>query len=197
MRASPFGRPSLVPCSIAAALSASVSKSAHVARMAGTLSELVPSQASQAVCCAPVTAAARRRGDPPRRAGLRALPKGSSPANSPSRHGQPDRAVVAGRSDQTISSHRLDHRPVVPQECRGIGNALRFNLDAASLSSALVRYLKMKRVGCRLGVFAGRPASAAHLVSPLWCVEPGHFEFTILLFVRRVDGEVRPALEPD
>jgi hypothetical protein len=35
------------------------------------------------------------------------------------------------------------------------------------LSSTLVRYLKMERIGYRLRAFAGRLAFAAHLVSPL------------------------------
>jgi len=84
-----------------------------------------------------------------------------------SRRGQLDRPVVASSIDQTISRHGLDHRPVLPEECRGVVNVGRMHFDAASLSSALVRYLKMERVGYRLRVFAGRPAFAAHLVSPL------------------------------
>jgi hypothetical protein len=56
--------------------------------------------------------------------------------------------------------------PVLPEECRGVVNVGRLHFDAASLSCALVRYLKMERVGYRLRVFIGRPAFAAHLVSP-------------------------------
>src|SRR5260370_12041102 len=104
-----------------------------------------------------------------------------------------DYQVVARPADQTISCHGLDHRPVLPEEFRGVVNAWCLHLDAARLSSAVVRNLKMERVGYRLRVFAGRPAFAAHLVSPHSCVEPGHSKFTIWLFVGRVDGEVGPA----
>ena len=61
----------------------------------------------------------------------------------------------------------IDHRPVLPEGRRGVVNVGRLHFDAASLSSALVRYLKMERVSYRPRVFAGRPAFAAHLVSPL------------------------------
>jgi hypothetical protein len=64
------------------------------------------------------------------------------------------------------------------------------------LSRALVRYLKMERVGYRPRVLVDRLAFAAHLVSPL-CVELGHFKFPIWLFLRRVGGEVGPALAMD
>jgi hypothetical protein len=84
-----------------------------------------------------------------------------------SRRGQLDRPVVASSIDQTISRHGLDHRPVLPEECRGVVNVWRLHLDAASLSPALVRYLKMKRVSCGLRAIGSRPAFAAHLVSPL------------------------------
>jgi len=81
-----------------------------------------------------------------------------------SRFGQLDCPVFARSADQTVSSHGFDHRPVLPEECRGVVGRLHF--DAASLSSALVRYLKVECVGYRLIVFIGRPAFAAHLVSP-------------------------------
>src|ERR1700682_5725311 len=84
-----------------------------------------------------------------------------------SRNGEPDRPVVASSTDKTISSHRLDHRPVLPEKCRGVVNVGRLHSDAAVLSSALVRYLKMKRVGYHISDFASRSAFAAHLVSPL------------------------------
>src|SRR6266478_9226851 len=87
-----------------------------------------------------------------------------------SRHGQFDCPVIARFSDYTRSSHGLDHRPALPKECRGVLNIGRLHLDAAGLSSAVVRYLKMECVACRLRVFVVRPAFAAHLVSPL-CVD--------------------------
>src|SRR5713226_1985185 len=76
-------------------------------------------------------------------------------------------ATQLATGTETALPIRRDHRPVLPEECRGVVNVGRLHFDAASLSSALVRYLKMERVGCRPGVFAGRPAFAAHLVSPL------------------------------
>ena len=51
MLASPFGRASPVLYRIDAAPSTGVSKTAHVARMAGTLRELDPPQASYAIFC--------------------------------------------------------------------------------------------------------------------------------------------------
>src|SRR5258707_5004702 len=84
-----------------------------------------------------------------------------------SRHGQLDCPVIARFSDYSHSSHGLDHRPVLPKKCRSVLNIWPLHLDAASLSSAVVRYLKMERVACRLRVFVVRPAFAAHLVSPL------------------------------
>jgi hypothetical protein len=84
-----------------------------------------------------------------------------------SRRGQLDRPVVASSTDQTISGHGLDHRPVLPEECRGVVNVWRLHLDAASLSAALVRYLKMERVSYSPRAIGSRPAFAAHLVSPL------------------------------
>jgi hypothetical protein len=54
----------------------------------------------------------------------------------------------------------------LPEECRGVVNVGRVHFDTASLSSAIVRYLKMERVGYRLRVFVGRAAFASHLVSP-------------------------------
>jgi hypothetical protein len=84
-----------------------------------------------------------------------------------SRNGQLDCPVVARSTDEAIPSHGLDHRPVLPEKCRGVLNVGRLHFDAASLSSALVRDLKMKRVGYRLRDFVSRSAFAAHLVSPL------------------------------
>jgi hypothetical protein len=84
-----------------------------------------------------------------------------------SRHGQLDCPVVARSVEQAISRDGFDHRPVLPEECRGVVNVGCLHFDTASLSSAVVRHLKMERVGCRLPVFVGRPAFAAHLVSPL------------------------------
>jgi len=85
----------------------------------------------------------------------------------------------------------------LPEECRGVVNVGRVHFDTASLSSAIVRYLKMERVGYRLRVFVGRAAFASHLVSPPSCVKPGHFKFTIWLFVRHVGDEVSPAIALD
>jgi hypothetical protein len=107
------------------------------------------------------------------------------------RHGQLDRHIVAGSSRQTISGHGLDHRPILPEACCGVVNVRRLHLDAASLSAALVRYLKMERVGYCLGVGADRLLLAAHLVSPLSYVGLGHFSFTIWPLARRVRGAVR------
>ena len=84
-----------------------------------------------------------------------------------SRHGQLDYPVVASPADQTISSHGLDHRPVFPEEFRGVVNVWRLHFDAASLSSPLVRYLKMERVAYCLRAFPGRPAFAAHWCPPI------------------------------
>jgi hypothetical protein len=95
-----------------------------------------------------------------------------------SRNGQLDCPVVASSTDKTILSHRLDHRPVLPEKCPGVVNVGRLHSDAASLSSALVRYLKMKRVGYRLRDFASRSAFAAHLVSP-FVRRLRHFKFAI------------------
>jgi hypothetical protein len=60
---------------------------------------------------------------------------------------------------QTISSHGLNHWPVLSEKCRRIVDIGRLHLDAASLSSAVVRYLKMERVSllsphlhCSVGV---------------------------------------------
>ena len=105
-------------------------------------------------------------------------------------------ATQLATGTETALPIRRDHRPVLPEESRGVVNVGRLDFDAASLSSALVRYLKMERVGYRLRVFSGRPAFAAHLVSPS-CVEPGHSKFTIWLFVQRVGAEVSPALALD
>jgi hypothetical protein len=55
----------------------------------------------------------------------------------------------------------------------------------------------MEPVGYRPHVFVGRPAFAAHFSVPPRCVEPGHFEFTFWLLLRRVGGEVNPALAFD
>jgi hypothetical protein len=82
------------------------------------------------------------------------------------RNRQFDYAVVARFAVETVSSHGLDHQPVLPKECRRVLNVGRLHFNAAGLSSALVRYLKMERVGYRLRVLVGRPAFAAHLVSP-------------------------------
>jgi hypothetical protein len=89
-----------------------------------------------------------------------------------------------------------DRRPVLPEECCSVVDVGRLHFDATSLSRALVRYLKMERVGYRPRVLVDRLAFAAHLVSPL-CVELGHFKFPIWLFLRRVGGEVGPALAMD
>ena len=56
------------------------------------------------------------------------------------------------------------------------------HFDAARLSSALVRYLKMEGVVGRLRAFANRLVFAAHLVSPLSCVELGYFRIAIWLW---------------
>jgi hypothetical protein len=112
-----------------------------------------------------------------------------------SRHGQLDRSVAARSIEQAISSDGFDHRPVLPEKCRGVVNVGRLHLDTASLSSTVVRHLKMEPEGDRLPDFVCRPAFAAHFGVPPRCVELAHFKFTIWLFVRRVGGEVRPAPE--
>ena len=54
-----------------------------------------------------------------------------------SRFGQLDCPVVTRSADQTVSSHGLDYRPVLPEESRGVLNVGCLHFDAASLSSAL------------------------------------------------------------
>lgn len=85
----------------------------------------------------------------------------------PSGNDQLDRPVAVRLAGETLSSQGLDHRPVLPKECRGRLNVGRLYFDAAGLSSAVVGYLKMERIGYRLRVLVGRLAFAAHLVSPL------------------------------
>src|SRR6476661_9084716 len=73
---------------------------------------------------------------------------GSTPGGGlPSRNDQLDRPVAVRCADETISGQGFDHRPILPKECRGRLNVGRLYLDAAGLSSALVGYLKMERIG--------------------------------------------------
>src|SRR5436190_812812 len=67
---------------------------------------------------------------------------------------------------ETISRHGLNHRPILPETCCGVANVGRLDRDAASLSSAPVRYLKMERVARRLRFFASRLTFAAHRCPP-------------------------------
>src|SRR5882724_11342037 len=110
----------------------------------------------------------RRKAFACHQADARATPLAMSEATSGfrlSRHSQLDFPAVASLVALTISGHGLDQRPVLPEERRGLENVRRLHVDAASLSSAIDRNLKMERVGLR--AFVGRLAFAAHLVSPL------------------------------
>ena len=113
------------------------------------------------------------------------------------RHGELDRRIVARSAGETISGQGLDHRPILPEACCGVAKVRRLHTDAASLSAALVRYLKMERVGCRLRVLADRRIFAAHSVSPLSASYRGHPSFTIWPLARRVRGAVRAGSAPD
>jgi hypothetical protein len=109
-----------------------------------------------------------------------------------SRYGQLDHSIVLRPLRQTISRHGLDHWPVLSEKYRRIADVGRLNLDAAGLSSTAVRYLEMKRVSYCPRIFVTRSAFPAHRCPPS-CVEPGHFEFTIRLFMRRAHGTARAA----
>src|SRR5712672_2715748 len=97
-------------------------------------------------------------------------PQAGSAALPISRHGQLDHSIVMRTFRQTISSHGLNHWPVLSEKCRRIVDIGRLHLDAASLSSAVVRYLKMERVAYCLRIFIVRSAFAAHWCPPS-CVE--------------------------
>jgi hypothetical protein len=84
-----------------------------------------------------------------------------------SRRGQPDGPFVERPVKQPVSRDGFDHRPILPEECRGVVNVGSLHLDTASLSGPVVRHLKMKRIARRIRAFIGRPALAAHLVSPM------------------------------
>jgi hypothetical protein len=73
-------------------------------------------------------------------------------------------ATQLATGTETALPIRRDHRPVLPEESRGVVNVGRLDFDAASLSSALVRYLKMERVGYRLRVFG-----VARRSRRIWC----------------------------
>jgi hypothetical protein len=79
-----------------------------------------------------------------------------------SKHGELDHSHVVRPFRQTISSHGLNRWPVLSKKGRRVVHVGRLHLDAASLSSAVVRYLKMERVGCCLRIFVARSAFAAH-----------------------------------
>jgi hypothetical protein len=52
----------------------------------------------------------------------------------------------------------------LPEKGRGVVNVECLNLDAASLSSAVILYLKIEGIGCRFRIFIARLAFAAHCV---------------------------------
>ena len=89
---------------------------------------------------------------------------------------------------QTIASHRLDHRPVLSEEHGRIVKSFGLHFDAASLPSPVIRYLKIEGVARGPSVFMDSLSFAAHSVSPLYCVDPGHFTFPNWPFVRRDYG---------
>jgi hypothetical protein len=98
------------------------------------------------------------------------------------------RAMVAGRRqldcpvlarfiDETISSHGLDHRPVLPNERLGNENIWRLHVDAVGLSSDLIFYLKMKCIAAScICLLVDRQVLAAHLGVPRLYVEPEHLD---------------------
>jgi hypothetical protein len=113
------------------------------------------------------------------------------------RYGEPDRPIVAGSTRETFPGQGLDHRPILPEAVCGVVKVRRLHLDAASLPSALVRYLKMERVGCCPGVLASRLTFAAHFGVPCPASDRGHFRFTIWPLARRVRGAARAGSAPD
>ena len=73
---------------------------------------------------------------------------------------------MANSIDQMVSRYGLDLWQVLTEKCGGILNVWRLHFDATSLSSAVVRDLKMEGVSERLRALR-RPEFAAHLVSPI------------------------------
>jgi hypothetical protein len=78
-----------------------------------------------------------------------------------------DGAAARATFRQPIASHRLDCRPIVTAEFRGVSVTCRLNPNTAGLSAAAVRNLKVEGVWRRLGIDLDRLAVAAHSVSPL------------------------------
>jgi hypothetical protein len=82
---------------------------------------------------------------------------------------------IARPACQTIPSQGLDRRPVLTKEYPRFINVGRPHPDAASLPSAIVRHLEMKRIGNRLGIFAVQPVVVPHWCPPPSCVELARF----------------------
>ena len=111
----------------------------------------------------------------------------------PSRCGELD---VAAAFRQFFPSHRLDDRPVLPNEMRRILKILSLHFDTAGVPARATRYLEIERVTRSLRIFPMRLNIPAHAVSPLYCVELRHLRFANLLFVRRECGVGRSDVAP-
>src|SRR5579863_6203503 len=104
----------------------------------------------------------------------------------PIRDVQPDAVPRSG--SQTFARHRLDHRPVLPEEPGRIVDIRGLHLDAASPSSPTARNLEIESIAGGFPVVPNRLIIAAHSVSPLYCVDLAQFRLANWPFVRRDCG---------
>lgn len=67
---------------------------------------------------------------------------------------------------QTVASHRLDHEPILSEECCRIVKSFGLHSNAASLPSPASRYLKIEGIAGDPRVSLDGLSFAAHSVSP-------------------------------